>query len=167
MAKGETKADRMLATRLSYAAQDNPTMQYRRGGMPVSGPGVLGFGKVEKFVLFLRGLGPVKWVLRMQSDEEATKTKVYVDSDWAACQKTRRSTSGCLLFVGGHKLRTRSTTHPTMATSSGETQLSIMTTAGGLEGPRAEGDDKRARLFAAHGCGLWPSRLWPRGVWGR
>ena len=92
----------------------------------MASPQVNDFVRVKKLVRALKGLFPVKWKFRMQSEEEATKIKVFVDSDWAGCRKTRRSTSGGLLLVGGHPLRTWSSTQPTIATSSGEAELISM-----------------------------------------
>ena len=51
---------------------------------------------------------------------------VLVDSDWAGCRTTRRSTSGGVLKVGRHVLRTWSSTQATVATSSGEAELIAM-----------------------------------------
>ena len=48
---------------------------------------------------------------------------VYVDSDWAGCPDTRRSTSGVSLFVLGANLVPHSRTQQTVALSSGEAEL--------------------------------------------
>ena len=47
----------------------------------------------------------------------------YCDSDWAACIKTRRSTSGIVLKAGGNTLGTWSKTQATVALSSGEAEF--------------------------------------------
>lgn len=72
---------------------------------------------VKKLARFLHSLGQVKWVFRWQSEEEASRIREYVDSDWAVCRRTRRSTSGGMLEVSSRPLRTWSTTQPTIATS--------------------------------------------------
>ena len=48
----------------------------------------------------------------------------YVDSDFAGCVETRRSTSGGCLMLGGHLLKHWSSTQKTIALSSGEAELS-------------------------------------------
>ena len=48
---------------------------------------------------------------------------VPVDTDFAGCLKTRRSTSGGSASVGNHLLKVWSTTQPTVALSSGEAEL--------------------------------------------
>ena len=52
-----------------------------------------------------------------------TDLKVYVDTDFAGCHTTRRSTSGGLAMHGGHCLKHWSTTQTTVALSSGEPEL--------------------------------------------
>ena len=48
----------------------------------------------------------------------------YVDTDFAGCHLTRRSTSGGLLMRGGHLLKHWSSTQSTVALSSAEAELS-------------------------------------------
>ena len=47
---------------------------------------------------------------------------VWVDSDWAGCRVTRKSTSGGLAVLGSHVIRTWSTTQSVIAMSSGEAE---------------------------------------------
>ena len=59
-----------------------------------------------------------KW----QTDPQAAH--VYSDSDWAGCVRTRRSTSGGILYYGNHVVKTWSVTQATIALSSGEAEYS-------------------------------------------
>ena len=60
---------------------------------------------------------------------------VYVDSDWAGCPSTRRSTSGGFLVLGKHLVKSWSSTQATRALSSGEAEFYAI-----IEGaPRALG----------------------------
>ena len=52
-----------------------------------------------------------------------TKAVVYTDSDFAGCPRTRRSTGGGALMVGGHLLKAYSRTLAVLALSSGEAEL--------------------------------------------
>ena len=61
-----------------------------------------------------------------QNEDEACDITVLVDSDWAGNTKTRKSTSGGVLKVGKHLIRTWSSTQTTVATSSGEAELIAM-----------------------------------------
>ena len=49
--------------------------------------------------------------------------KVYVDSDWAGCTDSRRSTSGVALNILGINISAHSRTQATIALSSGEAEL--------------------------------------------
>ena len=61
-----------------------------------------------------------------QNEDEACDITVLVDSDWAGNTETRKSTSGGVLKVGKHVIRTWSSTQTTVATSSGEAELIVM-----------------------------------------
>ena len=128
LTEAEFRSYRMLAARLNYLAQDNPMVQYTAKEVcrAMSFPNVKDFVRIKKVVRFLKGLGQVVWKYYWQGEEEAGNIKVYVDSDWAGCKETRRSTSGGVVKVGRHVLRTWSSTQPTIATSSGEAELIAM-----------------------------------------
>ena len=48
---------------------------------------------------------------------------VYVDTDWAECPRTRRSTSGGSIMVGQHLIKHWSSTQPSPSLSSGEAEF--------------------------------------------
>jgi hypothetical protein len=118
----------MLAARLNYMALDNLFLQFAAKEIcrNMSKPRRHDFAKVKRVVRFLKGLGNVSLVFEWQTEAEAQQIVVYVDSDWAGCKTTRRSTSGGVLKVGKHILRTWSSTQATVATSSGEAELIAM-----------------------------------------
>ena len=124
----ERKAFRMLAARLNYMAQDHVWLQFPAKEIcrSMANPKGSDFMKIKRVVRFLKGIGEVKFEYKWQSEEEAREISVYVDSDWAGCKMTRKSTSGGVLKVGSHVLRTWSSTQPTIATSSGEAELIAM-----------------------------------------
>lgn len=128
LTKEEFRSYRMLAARLNYMAQDNPMVQYSAKEVcrAMSGPTAKDFANIKKVVRFLKGLGAVTWKYSWQDEDEFSNIVVYVDSDWAGCKKTRRSTTGGVIKVGQHVLRTWSATQPTIATSSGEAELIAM-----------------------------------------
>jgi len=47
---------------------------------------------------------------------------VYVDTDWAGCPRTRKSTSGGCVMLGAHAVKHWSSTQPGVALSSGEAE---------------------------------------------
>ena len=117
----------MLAARLNYMGQDNPSIQFAAKEIcrKMACPTVGDFARVKKLVRFVLGVEAVKWEYPWQ-DEVAT-LKVVVDSDWAGCLETRRSTSGGLVMLGRHPLRTWSATQSVVALSSVEAELYSMT----------------------------------------
>jgi hypothetical protein len=124
----EGKTFRGLAARLNYMAQDNLFLQYPAKEIckNMARPRQHDFYKVKRVVRFQKGLGAVSLMYVWQTEEEAQHIVVYVDSDWAGCKVSRRSTSGGVLMVGKHVLRTWSSTQGTVATSSGEAELIAM-----------------------------------------
>ena len=52
-----------------------------------------------------------------------TLATAYADSDWAGDKVSRKSTSGGLLMIGGHLIKSWSSTQPVIALSSGEAEL--------------------------------------------
>ena len=56
--------------------------------------------------------------------DEVSEVKVFVDTDFAGCPDTRRSTSCGCMMMGRHLLKHWSTTQKTITLSSGEAELS-------------------------------------------
>ena len=54
---------------------------------------------------------------------ESEHVNVYVDSDYAGCRVTRKSTSGGCVMIGDHFIRGWTKTQATIALSSGEAEL--------------------------------------------
>ena len=66
----------------------------------------------------------------------------YVDSDWAGCVRTRRSTSGGGILWGSHCLKTWASTQASVALSSGEAEYYSMVKGASIAmGTRALLDD--------------------------
>ena len=104
--KDEMKAFRMLAARLNYIAQDDPTIQFAAKELcrMMSSPTSQDFSKLKKLVRFLVGVKEVLWEYPWQNEREAIAIKIQVDSDWAGCERTRRSTAHLVIdaICGGH-----------------------------------------------------------------
>ncbi len=66
-------------------------------------------------------IGQPRVVIKMKfGDSEFVD--VFVDSDWAGCTKTRKSTSGGCAMIGGHLVKSWSSTQSTLSFSSGEAE---------------------------------------------
>ena len=58
--------------------------------------------------------------------EKPQPLDVYVDSDYAGCPRTRKSTSGGCAMMGSHLIKAWSSTQKTISFSSGEAELYAM-----------------------------------------
>ena len=124
----ECKAYRTLAARMNFMAQDNLVIQFaakevcRKMASPDNGD----FMRAKRLARFIAGIIAVEWEFPWQEEEEAKVLRVLVDSDWAGCHRTRRSTSGGIMVLGRHPVKTWSTTQPVVALSSAEAELYSM-----------------------------------------
>ena len=86
----------------------------------MSAPRTSDWAKVRKLGRYLRKHG--RHVLWFEWQSVPTGIQVYVDTDYAGCRRTRRSTNGGLILHGGHLLKTWATTQTVVALSSGEAE---------------------------------------------
>ena len=118
---------RVLAARLNYLAQDRPDVQFavkevaRRMATPRNGDW-LALKRIGRFLA-----GAPRAVQHFWWQCLPTELSTYVDSDWAGCKSTCRSTSGGAAMLGSHTLKSWSTTQATVAMSSAEAELYALT----------------------------------------
>ena len=114
---------RALTARAKYLAQDRVDIQFavkeiaRRMATPRRGDMLL----LKRLARYLVGAPRAVYTFPWQS--MATCLEVCVDSDWAGCRGTRRSTSGGVVSWGNHVLKSWATTQATVALSSAEAEL--------------------------------------------
>ena len=118
----ETTQFRAVAARFNYLAADCPNLQFATKEIcrEMSAPTVKSHEKMKRLARYLMNIREVKLYYRWQDD--VTDLCVSVDSDWAGCRRTRKSTSGRCMMVGRHLLRTWSSTQSTIAMSSAEAE---------------------------------------------
>ena len=80
--------------------------------------GVEALKRVGRFLI-----GMPRLVYDFKYQRRPTDMKIFVDTDFAGCQTTRRSTSGGVAMVGSHCIKYWSVTQTTVALSSGEAEL--------------------------------------------
>ena len=68
-------------------------------------------------------VGAPKYVQQYLRQEFGGHIDAYSASDWAGDRATRKSTSGGVLMIGSHLLKSWSTTQPVIAQSPGEAEL--------------------------------------------
>ena len=123
LSKADATKYRGLAARANYLAQDRLDVQFavkeiaRRMSSPKEGD----MGLLRRLARYLIGAPRAIYAYAWQSN--TTGLDAYVDSDWAGCKGSRRSTSGGALSRGQHLLKSWSTTQATIALSSAEAEL--------------------------------------------
>ena len=70
--------------------------------------------------------------------QQGEGTDVYSDTDWLGCPWTRKMTSGGVVMIGSHCIRSWSSTQPSVTISSGDAEFyGLMKVSGaGLGHPR-------------------------------
>jgi hypothetical protein len=76
---------------------------------------------LKRLLRYIKGRPRV--VIRFDYQGRYEEVEGYSDSDWAGCKKTARSTSGGAIMIGGHNLKTWSSTQKSVTLSSGEAEL--------------------------------------------
>ena len=89
----------------------------------MSAPTTSGWAKIKRLARYLVKRPRLVYQFHWQ---ESCGIETSVDSDWAGCPKTRKSTSGGMVFRGGHLLKHWASTQKTIALSSGEAELAAI-----------------------------------------
>ena len=90
--------------RANYLSQDRPDIVFvvKEACRDMAAPTAASWGKVRWVVRYLKGEPRVVYEYRWQGQEDLT---VFVDTDWAGCWKTRKSTSVGAILRGDHLLK--------------------------------------------------------------
>ena len=113
---------RGTAARANFLSADRIDLQFAAKEVcrTMSAPTNLGWQAAKRIGRYLVGKPRLVYVYRKQ---ELDAIDVYVDTDWAGCVKTRKSTSGGAIMLGRHCLKHWSSTQPSTALSSGEAEF--------------------------------------------
>ena len=113
---------RMLAARCNYLAQDRPDIQFAAKEVcrKMSAPDETAWGQLKRLARYLAGESRVVYEYHRQ--QIPTEVVVWSDTDFAGCRETRKSTSGGAIMLGGHCVKTWSSTQAKIALSSGEAE---------------------------------------------
>ncbi len=125
--KEDAKRFRGLAARLNYLSQDRADIQYavKEVSRRMSKPREQDWGIMKRIARYLIGAPRAVYTFKWQAMPKFLDT--YVDSDWAGCKGSCRSTNGGVSKLGGHAVKSWSTTQALVALSSGEAELYSMT----------------------------------------
>ena len=125
--KAEATRYRALAARINYLAQDRPDLLYsakeisRRMATPCVGDMRL----LKRLGRYL--IGAPRAIQNFVWQDRPKQFDTYVDSDWAGCKASCRSTSGGAVLHGWHVIKAWATTQATVAMSSAEAELYSLT----------------------------------------
>ena len=117
---------RGAAARLNFLSQDSPELMYpaKEVSQEMASPAKGAWKRLKKVSRFLRGRKSVVWEFPWQDDSQ--EVHVYADSDWGGRRGSRKSTSGGLLMLVKHCIKTWSSTQGAVALSSAEAEFYAM-----------------------------------------
>ena len=120
----DEKLFRALAARGNYMAQDRIDLDVQYAAKEISrfmsAPEEIDWRKVKRLGKYLKGNKRAVYVFKNQPMPE--KVVIWSDADFAGCKRTRKSTSGGVVMIGEHCLKTYSSTQPLIALSVGEAE---------------------------------------------
>ena len=116
---------RALSARGNFLSMDRADISYSSKELcrDFAVPNRKSHEKLKRLIRYLAGRPRLVHLYPWQTAEEAATLNVYVDTDFAGCRESRRSTSGGVAMIGGHTIKHWSKTQTTLALSSGEAEL--------------------------------------------
>ena len=129
LSKDERKLYRRIVGQLLWLSNIRPDIQFATKELSrgLVAPTKDHLVKMKTLLRYLAGTKPAVLQLRPKVIPHSKQTSFdidfFVDSDWAGCVATRRSTSGMALYFLGALITSQSRTQQTVATSSGEAEL--------------------------------------------
>ena len=124
-------AFRASAARANYLAADRIDVQFAAKEVCrwMAKPTEHSWQAMKRMCRYLVGLPRLVYKYRWQ---EVEAIDIYVDTDWAGCPRTRKSTSGGCLLFGRHALKSWSSTQTSVALSSGEAEFAGVVRGAGI-----------------------------------
>ena len=119
----EATTYRALSARANCLARDRPDIGFACKELcrEFAAPTSASLGRLERVARYLQGCR--RLVHFWPWAKPCNKVTIFTDTDFAGCKITRRSTSGGLVMMGDHCVKSWSSTQPTLTLSSGEAEL--------------------------------------------
>ena len=113
---------RAMAARSNFLAQDRSDISYAAKELcrDMSKPNTQSWARLKRLGRYL--VAHPRRVTEFNYQGRVSRITVHVDSDYAGCIRTRKSTSGGILTVGSHSIKHWSSTQTVIALSSGEAE---------------------------------------------
>ena len=121
---------RACVARANNLSQDRCDIQYadRELSRRMSEPREGGWRALKRLGRYLKGNS--RMIIHMGYQEFQGEVTVWTDTDFAGCLRTRKSTSGGVVMLGEHVVKTWSCTQSVIALSSGEAEYYGMVKGG-------------------------------------
>ena len=125
LTQSEATLFRALAARANYLAMDRPECAYATKELCrfFATPTKTGVEQLKRLIRYLASAPRLVWHFGIHTSADPSELNVFVDTDFAGCHITRRSTSGGAACRGNHLIKHWSTTQATVALSSAEAEL--------------------------------------------
>ena len=127
----EAKKFRGLAAVVNYMSLDRMDTQFAAKEIcrHMARPRTSSWLKLKRMARYLLQYPKLIWTFRGDVGDSAEIIKVFSDSDWAGCRRSRRSTSGGVASIGEGAVKHWSSTQGSTAMSSGEAEYYAMVKA--------------------------------------
>ena len=124
--RSEATEFRGAVARVIFLSQDSPELMYPANELSteMANPVIGAWKRLKRNARFVKARKSVIWDFPWQ--DECKEVNVYADSDWGGRGGSRKSTSGGLVMIGNHCVKTWSTTQGAYALSSAEAEFYAM-----------------------------------------
>jgi hypothetical protein len=121
---------RAVVARANYLSQDRSDIRYavKELSRKMSAPREGDWGRLKRLGRYL--VQHPRLIQKIMRQGATKFLDVWVDTDFAGCLQTRKSTSGGVITIGDHVIKTWSNTQSTIALSSGEAEYYGMVKGG-------------------------------------
>ena len=119
----ESTSYRAISARLNYLSLDRSDIQFATKSISryMSDPREHDWTAVKRLGRYLKGAP--RMIQHFEFQEAPKTVTTFTDSDWAGDKVTRKSTSGGVIMLGKHVIKTWSSSQQVIAMSSGEAEL--------------------------------------------
>ena len=122
LAGSEATMYRAMVARANYLSQDRSDIRYavKELSRSMSKPTEADWSRVKRLGRYLAN--HPRLIQKFKRQHKVTYLDVWVDTDFAGCLRTRKSTNGGVITMGSHVIKTWSSTQTVIALSSGEAE---------------------------------------------
>ena len=116
--RDEQRKFRSICMRAAYLSQDRSDIQFsvKAAAREMHAPTARSWNTLKRIARYL--LKYPRLVIHFTKQQMPSHIDVFTDSDHAGCLRTRKSTTGLTVMIGGHCGKTSATTRSTIALSS-------------------------------------------------